>query len=107
MTNIDKAIEVIRMEFEDDSKVYDEYSISSALADAGLLTPAPQIIRTVEELQALDPETVVWPARHYGPYTVGTLVPDPFNPYWTPPLPAVVVATAEQVRAARKALEEA
>lgn len=69
--------------------------------------PDPQIIRTVEELEALDPETVVWPARHYGPYAVETIAPDPFNPYWTPPLPAVVIATAAQVRAARKALEEA
>jgi hypothetical protein len=66
----------------------------------------PQIIRSVEELEALDPATVVWPARHYGPYAVGTIAPDPFNPDWEPPLPAVVVATAEQVRAARKALEE-
>ena len=107
MTNIDKAIEVIRMEFEDDSKVYDEYSISSALYNAGLLAPTPQIIRTVEELRELDPDTVVWPARHYGPYSVGTIAPDPFNPDWTPPLAAVVITHGAQVRAARKALEEA
>lgn len=78
-----------------------------ALAEVGRLAPAPQIIRTVEELEALDPDTVVWPAQHYGPYTVGTIAPDPFNTYWTPPLPAVVVAPADQVRAAREALEEA
>lgn len=39
MTNIDKAIEVIRREFEDDSKVYDEHTISLALCNAGLLMP--------------------------------------------------------------------
>lgn len=67
----------------------------------------PRIIRTVEELEAEDPDTVVWPARHYGPYAVGTLTPDPFIPEWTPPLPAVVVCEGVEVRAARKALEEA
>lgn len=67
----------------------------------------PQIIRTVEELESHHPDTVVWPARHYGPYAVGAIVPDPFDPDWTPPLPAVVVRDGAQVRAARKALEEA
>ena len=69
--------------------------------------PAPQIIRTVEELEALDPDTVVWPRRHYGPYPVGTITPDPLDPDWTPPLPAVVIRDGAGVRAARKALEEA
>lgn len=79
---------------------------AQALKDAGRLTPAPQIIRTVEELEALDPDTMVW-GRHYGPYAVGALTPDPFIPEWTPPLPAVVICEAADVRAARKALEEA
>ena len=73
----------------------------------GLLAPSPQIIRTVEELEALDPDTVVWPARHYGPYPAGTIVPDPLDPYWIPPLPAVVIRDGAGVRAAREALEEA
>ena len=72
----------------------------------GLLAPSPQVIRTVEELEALDPDTVVWPARHYGPYPVGTIVPDPLDPDWTPPLPAVVIRDGAGVRAAREALEE-
>ena len=88
-----------------------DYEVSSAIVDAlywaGCIQTDHRIIRTVEELEALDPDTVVWPARHYGPYTVGTIAPDPFYPHWTPPLPAVVIASAEQVRAARKALEEA
>ena len=66
----------------------------------------PRIIRTVKELEAEDPDTVVWPARHYGPYAVGTLTPDPFDPYWTPPLPAVVIRDGAEVRAARKAPEK-
>lgn len=73
----------------------------------GLLAPSPQIIRTVEELEALDPDTVVWPRRHYGPYPVGTITPDPLDPDWTPPLPAVVIRDGAGVRAAREALEEA
>ena len=40
-TNIDRAAEVIRREFEDDSRVYDEHSLSSALAAEGLLAPEP------------------------------------------------------------------
>lgn len=85
----------------------DHDQIVDMLDTDGLLMADPQVIRTVEELEALDPETVVWPARHYGPYTVGTIVLDPFNTEWTPPLPAVVVAPGPQVRAAREALEEA
>jgi hypothetical protein len=76
------------------------YALVQPVVDFINAHPAPQIIRTVEELEALGPETLVWPARHYGPYAAGTLTPDPFYPHHTPPLPA------EQVRAARKALEE-
>lgn len=110
-TNTDRAAEVLRstnvIRPHRGMDANASAVFAQALADAGLLTPAPQIIRTVEELEALDPDTVVWPAQHYGPYTVGTIAPDPFNTYWTPPLPAVVVAPADQVRAAREALEEA
>ena len=68
--------------------------------------PDLTIIHTVEELEALDPNTMVW-GRHYGPYAVGALTPDPFIPEGKPPLPAVVICEAADVRAARKALEEA
>lgn len=86
-------------------KTHDQ--IVDMLDTDGLLMTDPQIIRTVAELEALDPETVVWPARHYGPYTVGTIVLDPFNTELTPPLPAVVIRDGADVRAARKAMEEA
>lgn len=65
-----------------------------------LEAPVPQIIRTVEELEALDPDTVVMLDR-FGTLTTADCLPHSHN------LPAVVVATGEQVRAARKALEEA
>ncbi|WP_291475719.1 hypothetical protein [Corynebacterium sp.] len=103
MTNIDDAAEVIGR------YVHPDFAEDAArdLAAEGHLTPAPQIIRTVEELEALDPDTVVWPVRHYAPYTVSSMTPDPFNADWTPPLPAVVIREGAEVRAARKALEEA
>lgn len=125
MTNVDRAAE--HMDSLDRLYAYASGNEPSnaeraqALADAGLLMPdlpepdgpeeshtdAPTIIHTVEELEALDPDTVVWPARHYGPCTVGTITPDPFNPDWTPPLPAVVIRDGARVRSAREALGEA
>ena len=54
-----------------------------------------QIIRTVEELEALDPDTLVMSRKGYLAHAEDNIR-----------IPAVVVATAEQVRAARKALEE-
>lgn len=70
---------------------------------------APQIIRTADELAALDPDTVLMTTDLF----------DPLAPVWdwldskgNPArgtengLPAAVVATGEQARAARRALEE-
>lgn len=74
---------------------------AGALAEAILdRLPAPQVIRTVEELEALHPYTLLTYIGYSGSYTTAVcLHPDD--------LPAVVVTPAEQVRAARKALEEA
>ena len=94
MTNINDAAEVIGRFAEDAAR---------ALATEGHLAPDLTIIRTVEELEALDPDTMVW-GRHYGPYAVGALTLDPFIPEGTPPLHAVVICEASDVRAARKAL---
>ena len=85
----------------------DGFSLVQPVVDFINAHLAQRMIRTVEELRELDPDTVVWPARHYGPYTVGTIAPDPFFPHHTPPLPAVVIRDGAEVRAARKALEEA
>lgn len=74
--------------------------IIDMLFDDGLLTPDPTIIRTVEELEALDPETLLycgWRECHY--ILAKDLHPDH--------LPAMVLVPAAQVRAAYKALEEA
>ena len=81
--------------------------VARRLADAGLLTPDPQIVRTFEEVLALSPDTVMidsdndtaMPHDYIGPdgEAVGIFIRD---------LPAVVVASGEQVRAARRALEK-
>lgn len=60
-----------------------------------------QIIRTTQELEALDPDTII--VEQGGSMTA--LAAMRIGPGWF--LPAVVLATGEQVRAARKALEDA
>ena len=83
---------------------------AQSLADAGLLAPEPRIIRTREELAALDPDTVLVIADRVEPLALAR--------YWFDSegnllhgtdvdLPAVVIATGDQARAARQALEEA
>ena len=84
---------------------------AQSLADAGLLAPEPRIIRTREELAALDPDALLY-GRYEG-YDSHLNVADLqyLSGTWRPEveraLPAVVIATGEQVRAARQALEEA
>lgn len=56
---------------------------------------APQIIRTAEELEALDPDTLVMSRKGYLAHAEDNIR-----------IPAVVIAPARQVRAARKALEQ-
>ena len=86
-------------------------TIAYELTKAGLLAPEPQIIRTVDELAALDPSTLL--------ATRGLVAALPLEILWlldSPPesvlshddlLPAVVVATGNQSRAAQQALAEA
>lgn len=72
----------------------------------------PKIIRTREELAALDPDTIV---TNRIPHPDG--VPFPIIQAWHAPVahrldlpwgdPLVVIATGDQVRAARQALEDA
>lgn len=85
---------------------------AGALAEAILdHLPAPQIIRTVDELEALDPDTLVCSVGHndhgdlaraarYILFAYGDALPPG---RW--PLPAVVVASGGQVRACWEALE--
>ena len=115
MTNIDRAAEVLWLpephlftsECDDQAR-----ELAQALADAGLLMPDQTIIRTVEELEALESEAIVQrhpqhPGQYSYPETAGDLAYVVQRWGTDRHLPAVVVAPAEQVRAARKALEEA
>ena len=69
---------------------------------------APQIIRTREELAALDPEAILFRPYDDMHDTIMTAA-DFLSDYDIDPdavLPAVVIATGDHVRAARQALEE-
>ena len=83
---------------------------AQALADAGLLAPEPRIIRTREELAALDRMTVLMHADDGDPLTLGWHWFDndgSLSDESAEDLPTVVVATGDQVRAARQALKGA
>lgn len=65
--------------------------------------PAPQIIRTVEKLEALDPDTLLIPEGFNTPITRQSM--DNFGITVSGAHYAVVVATGEHTRACREALE--
>ena len=107
MTNLDKAVEAILSRYSILGTVRAR-DAAHTLEAAGLLMPDVQVIRTPEQLEELaqkDPNAVVL-AGHVGvPRPACTL----YEMYragqrWT--LPAVVVATGAQVRAAREAMEQ-
>lgn len=104
MTNIDRAAGIIRAMVKIENPTHDT-DVAQALADNGLLIPAPQIISNMEELEALDPDMLLI-NRDEDTLTVQDLIRcgRVYRARW---LPAVVVATADQVRAAQKAMEEA
>ena len=84
---------------------------AGALAEAILEHRAewdtPRIIRTVEELEALDPDTLVKLGDDREIAYVGKILNTRRLLGWRPNLPAVVICEGAQVRAAREALEEA
>lgn len=104
MTNIDRAVRVLH-ESLDRIWGYDAPDwaddIAADLRDAGIITPEPRIIRTREELAALDPSTAVT----NGPMIQAAVTAVPFHEIGLFTLPAAVIATGDQVRAARQALE--
>lgn len=81
---------------------------AGALAEAILdRLPAPQIIRTVAELEALDPDTVLW-SQYEAYISASALLEDiAWDTEYEGDLPAVVIRDGAEVRAAREALEEA
>ena len=72
----------------------------------GPCRPAPQIIRTPAELEALDPMTVVYTPKRDTPVCAGDFLDDiRHDPDYADDLPAVKVAEGAHVRACREALE--
>lgn len=99
MTNIDHAAEVLA---DWVLPGVPPEVVAQALAKAGLLAPEPQIIRARDELAALDPSTTVT----NGPLIHVAATAVPFHEIGLFTLPAVVLATGDEVRAARQALED-
>ena len=95
MTNIDRAEQVIQglVDHPETPEI-----VAQALADAGLLAPDPKIIRTRDELAALDPDTLVLDAAGYT-VRYGSQVTR-----WDMPL--AIIRDGATVRAARQALKE-
>ena len=65
---------------------------------------APQIIRTIEQLDALDPDTYLVNSDQVVMHTFDWV--DDYNIDPTDMFPLAVIASGEQVRAACKALEK-
>ena len=110
MTNIDRAEAILtarhhKDQMEGDGAVgcFDAAAAVEELHAAGLLAPEPKIIRTTDELTALDPETVVI-GEELIVFTAADCVENNGFPLYDNDR-LVVVATGDTVRAARQALE--
>ena len=94
------GLEAVRHDYGSDLS-----GLMQALEDAGLLMPDMQIIHTVEELEALDPDTVfmnTW-GDLFDVSNVRAGINTEDFPYY---FPCSVVASGGQVRAAREAMEQ-
>ena len=107
MSNFDRAVKALNDVDEAIDHLADNEAYVTALEAAGLLILDVQAIRTPEDLEALareDADAVVLAGFVGVPRIACTL----YEMYragqrWT--LPAVVIATGKQVRAAREAME--
>lgn len=107
MTNIERAAAILKTlhredQLEGDGVVgcFDATAAAQALADAGFLTPDPQIIRTHKELEALDPETLVLDALGNFEQVLHLGCNFPLDAH----VPAVVVAAGPHARTAIESL---
>ena len=107
MSNFDRAVKTLTHVDEVIDRVAGNEVYVTALEAAGLLMPDLQIIRTPEELEELelnDADAIVLASEAGVVRTVRALAAmHRLGSVWG--LPAVVVATGEQVRAAREAME--
>ena len=107
MSNFDRAVKALNDVDEAIDHLADNDAYVTALEAAGLLVPDARIIRTPEDLEALareDADAVALAGFAGVPRSACTL----YEMYkagqeWT--LPAVIIATGTQARAAREAME--
>ena len=108
MNNFDRAIRALDEVDEYIDHLADNDSYVTALEAAGLLAPDVQVIRTQEELEALeleDADAIVLASESGAVRTVRAFAAmHRLGSVWG--LPAAVVATGKQVRAAREAMEK-
>ena len=106
MSNFDRAVKALNDVDEAIDHLADNEAYVTALEAAGLLMPDMQIIRTVEELEALDPDTCT--LDKFGDFDFAKAWIDENGKMFVGHvdfLPAVVFATGDQMRAAREAME--
>ena len=108
MSNFDRAVKALNDVDEAIDHLADNTAYVAALEAAELLMPDAQIIRTPEELETLeleDADAVVLASEAGAVRTVRALAAmHRLGSVWG--LPAVVIATGAQARAAREAMEE-
>ena len=107
MSNFDRAVKALNEADEFHGAMVDNEAYVTALEAAGLLAPDVQVIRGLEELEALareDAAAIVLASEAGVVRTVRALAAmHRLGSVWG--LPAVVIATGRQVRAARETLE--
>ena len=108
MSNFDRAVKALNDVDEAIDHLADNEAYVTALEAAGLLMPDVQVIRTPQDLEELareDADTVVLAGFAGVPRPAYTLYEMcRAGQRWT--LPAVIIASGAQVRAAREAMEQ-
>ena len=108
MSNFDRAVKALNDVDEAIDHLADNEAYVAALEAAGLLAPDAQVIRTQEELEALareEPGAIVLASEAGAVRSVKSLcMMYRIKVEWG--LPAVVIATGDQVREAREAMEQ-
>ena len=107
MSNFDRAVKTLNHVDEVVDRVAGNEVYVTALEAAGLLMPDMRVIRTPEELEALDPDTCT--LDKFGDFDFAKAWIDENGKMFEGHvafLPAVVFATGNQVREAREAMEE-
>ena len=106
MSNFDRAVKALNDVDVIYGALVGNENYATVLEERGLLAPDLQIIRTQEELEALDPDTCT--LDKFGDFDFAKAWIDENGKMFVGHvdfLPAVVFATGTQVRAAREAME--